>query len=361
MNIAEGLSTNAIIMIISATLAWIATFWSISQAPQKTNKTAANIWGFTASFAIAATMQIDFVFVAVTRFFGITNLAWLVSYMAGAFSLYMMVHVMHERMKLQSRAFSARYALIGTWLLLLIIFPAVAKGTDVVGRQYPVTLPEFAFMQVLYAYTTFMCFYVFNAFYRLQHEDVAMPVRLRWILIASSTFLGGVFFGSRSVIYNPIAFVFPSLAENSAILIAFNSVLRVVFVLSVVSWSLFFLPKGIMQKIARFIIFIDKLLMLRDLNELQDRIVSVYPSTTIATTTEVSHSWWLRVQNLDFYLYRSIIAILDSKKKLQANMDEQAQKLFEALNSVHDEAEFQALLTAYRTIGKQYRKKVMAS
>lgn len=119
--------------------------------------------------------------------------------------------------------------------------------------------------------------------------------------------------------------------------------------------------------------FVDRILALRDLMVLQNIVVKHCP---LVTPLDTPFTWFGRITNVDFLLYRAIITILDGKKTLATYLDalagsvthtataqsqaptdvDDAQMLYDHLAAVRDGSDFEALITAYRQVGRLYRK-----
>src|SRR5690554_5775781 len=104
--------------------------------------------------------------------------------------------------------------------------------------------------------------------------------------------------------------------------------------------------------------YVNKVLALRDLLMLQDIVVKHCP---LVTPLDTPFSWFGRLTNVDFLLYRAIITILDGKKILatyfdapagsvtfaavtQSHAPTDAQMLYDHLAAVQDGPDFEALI-----------------
>ncbi len=220
----------------------------------------------------------------------------------------------------------------------------------------PYTVPLLLFRVVGYVYITVNGVAIFGIFHRLQHQDKVLHTRIRWLVLAAITFAGILFFITRMLLF-VIAFFYPdfidtNIAKTMTAILGYVSFLRV-------GWVFFFIPGQVYRIVARPLIFADKLLALYALQALQAELVSLFPSVA---PFDLGHSWQQRWRGLDFHTYRTIISILDGKKKLQgdwannSNWDKKKRFLYGDLNAVNDNNNFDSLVASYRHIGTQYRK-----
>lgn len=349
--------------ILEAVLAWAAVVWAIRRI-RRANRVTAGTWSFIFLFAIAITAEIDVVANGINHFLGVNHFSWLVSYVSGAIGMYVIVQTLHMTLNVPYKSFLLAYGLVFTLVSFLALFPFVTQEPPVAEELMPYSLPLLLFRVIGYLYVGFACWIIFKTFNTLQRHDKVLHTRLRWLLLCLVASMGISFFVIR-IAYFTYVFIHPDMA-NSDMIKSLTMITRLLAICCV-GWLVFFVPSHILQVLTRPILHIDKLMALHDLNVIQKEIeafsLSVVPPDT-------DRSWRERQKNLDFHLYRGIIAILDGKKTLRnlvergtesanekANM--KVERLYRALTSVNDDSDFHELITSYRSVGRQLRKEVM--
>ncbi len=370
------MDVSQVIYKIGAVLSWGTFLWIIYRA-RTTSETTLQTWGFVAFFGGAVTVQIEPVYTAISRIFGVNNLAWLMSYCLGAVATYLTISALHGGLKIKEEPVIIRRILHVTLLALLLIFPAIARMPNKPDHTNPTTVAEILFMLALYVYGGCACLSISRTFFKLQRQDSVLHCRLRWLVIVATAFSGSMFFIGR-VPYVIIVFLHPDLALHPAVA-GIQQLSRAAF-FSCLGWVFFFLPTPVFQKLARPIEAADKLLALRELTAVQERVAALCPPVAPVI---LNQSWRERLQNLDFHLFRAVITILDGKKVLADHFaneagavalsqipgiarrstqltwnDDQARRLHQTLSAVPDNASYRDLVAAYRRVGRLYRKGV---
>ncbi|MCB9444051.1 MAG: hypothetical protein H6669_07425 [Ardenticatenaceae bacterium] len=370
------MAVSQVIYKIAAVLSWGTFLWIIYRA-RETNETTLQTWGFVAFFGGAVTVQIEPIYTTTGRIFGVNNLAWLLSYCLGAAATYLTINALHGGLKIKEEPVIMRRILYGTLLVLLLIFPAIARLPNTPDHTNPTTVAEIVFMLVLYLYGASACLSIAHTFFKLQQQDSILYSRLRWMIIVAAGIFGSGFFIAR-IPYVIIVFLHPALALHPAVA-AIQLLSRISF-FSCLVWVFFFLPTPVFQRLARPVETADKLLALRELNVVQKRVAALCPPVAPVI---LNQSWRERLQNLDFHLFRAVIAILDGKKVLADHFangneamvpspipgtasrsaqltrhNEQARRLYQTLDTVPDNTGYRDLVSAYRQVGRLYRKGV---
>lgn len=348
--------------ILEAVLAWAAAVWAIRKI-RRANRVTAGTWSFVFLFAIAITAEINIVADGLNQFVGVNHFSWLVTYVSGAIGMYVIVRTLHVTLNIPYRPSLLDYGLIFTLISFFLLFPFVTQEPAIAEELLPYTLPLLLFRVVGYCYVGFACWVVFKTFNSLQRHDKVLHTRLRWLLLCLVAGMGISFFVIR-IVYFTYVYIHPGLADSATV----RTLAMITRVLAIccVGWVVFFIPAPILQTLTRPILHLDKLMALRELSVIQSEIATLSPPVVPPDT---DRSWRERQRNLDFHLYRGIIAILDGKKTLtnlverEAGLPEannlKAQRLYHVLVTVDDNGDFHDLITHYRTIGRQWRKGVV--
>ena len=325
-------------------------------------------WGFTVCVAIGMTFMIEGVYLAFDRVVGVTNLAWLVTYVAFALAIYSITSGCFLVLE-APRPRLIPYSLLLTLAILIIVYPiGIATLPEKPDHTIPTTLTEFIFMQTLYLYVAALCLIPIATFTRLYRREAVLPAKLRWIVALATTISSAMVAGLK-VILTFMVFRDPG---TPALAVAYPMI-NVVLITASILWPMAFLPNSFYLLLARPIEFLDKVRALRELQALQKKLNRLCPPV-IGDTPDLRTS----LDNLDFHLYRSIIGILDAKKVLAGfsgtdedqplaraseatrpelpdwdGQDRQlAQSLHATLQTVNDHVAFPELVHAYRRVGR---------
>jgi hypothetical protein len=192
-----------------------------------------------------------------------------------------------------------------------------------------------------------------NMFFKYRNNSPLVHLKVRWVLLAIFNLFGALYFIIR-LPYTIAVYAQPELATRSigVGLMALLSVLS----FARVSMVFFFIPSIVYRVLCAPFLFIDKVRALRQLEALLARIAALTPHREAAA--EVNLSWLERQRNLDFLLYRSVISILDSKRRLNRVFieDDAAPKLVQTLNMIHDDQDVGELIAAYRSAAQNFRR-----
>ena len=368
------MSTSELVFIITATLSWVTFFWVLYRA-RSVNRRTLKTWGFIAFFGASVTVQIEPIYLGLTQVTGINNLAWLLSYCFGAIATYLTINALHYNLNIEAKPTTMRWLLYVTLASLLLTFPFIAQLPTKTNHAMPATVAEMVFMIALYAFGLCACFSIARTFFGLQKRDTALASRLRWFVIVLAGSFGGLCFAGL-IIYNTIVFTFPELGSDPWVQFILKTS-QIAFVSSSV-WVFFFLPSRVFSLLVLPCDIVDKLLTLRELTYVQDKVTAICPPVS---NISLDHGWRGNLANLDFQLYRAVIVILDGKKALsdyfsgnepivvadrQLGMSrtstqiigdrDMAWQLYQLLNAIPESADFRALVNTYRLTGRQLRR-----
>ena len=368
------MATSDLVFIITGLLSWVTFFWVLYRA-RSINRRTLKTWGFIAFFGASVTVQIEPIYLGLSQLTGINNLAWLFSYCFGAIATYFTINALHYNLDIKAKPTTMRWLLFATLTILIVTFPYIAQLPTKTDHAMPTTVAEMVFMIALYAFGLCACLSIACTFFGLQQQDSVLASRLRWFVIVLAGSFGGLCFAGL-IIYNTIIFTFPELGSVPLV----QSILKlsqIAFVSSSV-WIFFFLPFRIFSWLAYPWDILDKLLALRELTIVQDKVSAFCPPVT---NISMDPGWRGKLANIDFQLYRAIIVILDGKKALgdyfssdepqaisnvQLGMSrtsaqmigdrEMAWRLHQLLNAIPESADFRALVKTYRLTGRQLRR-----
>jgi hypothetical protein len=368
---------------VIATLAWFIAIYKFGAMRRdgqwRTGSVTFYFWTFSLCTAIGLTLMSWPMYLAFDRLVGLPNLGWLVTYVAFSLAIYYMSSGCYLVLK-QTRPHFMRWSLL---LTLVILFAVYALGIVALPEKpdhtVPETLVEVIFMETMYIYMAVLCAIPMITFAGLYRHEAFVSARIRW-LVGLATALISTFVLVMKIALTLLAFwdpVTPALAVLYPLISIGVVAVGILFPFS-------FLPNNLYQTMARPFEFLGKTLAWYELKSLQNRLDPLCPPV-VDDSPELKAS----LKNLDFYLYRVVIAILDAKKTLAGYADitndlavmpatmahmtgivlpewderklQQARLLHGELQKVDDSQEFSRLVKSYQKVSRVMRWKTWAN
>jgi len=370
--------------VVITIVAWAVTIWKMPVVLRNRrwahDERVLRSWAFALFFALSITFQVDVVYLAVDAFTGVNNLSWLAAYVCLALAIYFVSTACCMAMRVRQPGWILPY-LVVTLGLFAAIFPlGVATIPEWTEHTAPRSGCDLLFMQFMYVYAIVLGAIPALAFARFTRHEGAFPTRIRTGVTLLAVILALVYFLTKCVV-SLLAFFYPSSS-----LVSYLATLAMVLTgASGLLWSLVFAPNRLYLSLARPFTFCEKVLTLKDLKQLQARLNRLCPPVAPGQAT-----WWERLKNLDFYIYRAVIGILDGKKMLADYLEvleaeqgsgdalslskghrlcrpetfahrwdgraiEEAIRLHQALQGAPEPQDFQRLVAVYRDIGRRLK------
>jgi hypothetical protein len=368
---------------VIATLAWFIAIYKFGAMRRdgqwRTGSVTFYFWAFSLCTAIGLTLMSWPMYLAFDHLVGLPNLGWLVTYVAFSLAIYYMSSGCYLVLK-QTRPHFMRWSLL---LTLVILFAVYALGIVALPEKpdhtVPETLVEVIFMETMYIYMAVLCAIPMITFAGLYRHEAFVSARIRW-LVGLATALISTFVLVMKIALTLLAFwdpVTPALAVLYPLISIGVVAVGILFPFS-------FLPNNLYQTMARPFEFLGKTLAWYELKSLQNRLDPLCPPV-VDDSPELKAS----LKNLDFYLYRVVIAILDAKKTLAGYADitndlavmpatmahmtgivlpewderklQQARLLHGELQKVDDSQEFSRLVKSYQKVSRVMRWKTWAN
>jgi hypothetical protein len=378
---------DIVVAVTVALVGWVVCLNRLGMVWRKGRRTTdwrvVSSWLFMLMFALCVTFQVVPLSVALNGLAGVPNLSWLLAYVSLAVALYFAVSFACATAKIHDPRW-LRPALVIVLAILAVIFGlGIATSPEWPNHNVPRSASDLVFMQTLYVYALATCLVFTLIFGRLVRDERTVPTRLRiaTTVIAGST--ASAFFLVK-IVFAGLGYIHPSWPALPLL----EHLYTVLMGLSGLVWALGFLPHRAYLTLARPFLFIDKVLALWDLREVQGRIDRLCPPLAPHTTPKgVLQRAWATWRNLDYHLYRTLIHILDGKQTLTASLrtvdDEKSQAasylrlrvglrdtsvlrnsdstleegrwLQSILREVADGVEYLELVMAYRKVGRHLR------
>lgn len=359
---------------IIASLAWFIVFYKFSAMRRdnrwRTGSVTFYYWVFSLCFAIGLTFMIVPVYTAFDHFIGLPNFGWLISYASITLAVYFSGAACYLILK-QRRPRIVSWSVLVTLTALITIYSiGIVTLPEKPDHTIPELLPEAIFMGTLYIYAAVFCIIPIVTFTRLFLDEQVVSARLRWLVAASLSFAAAFALTMKIVL---TMFVFRD--SDSSALVMLSPAISVSIGLVGILFPISFLPNEWYQIMARPFEFTGKAISLHRLKALQARLNTLCPPV-IEKKMSVRESF----NDLDFHLYRTVIAILDAKQTLigYANVTDelttqpsimmykadgaqlvwdksklqQARLLHRELQKADDEADFAQIVQAYRKISR---------
>jgi len=307
---------QAIIDISIAAVAWAVTVFKFNAVHREwrgdRDRRVLSSWAFALFFSLCMTFQVDAVYVTVDTLVGVNNLSWLLAYLCLILAIYFVCTGCCIAMKVDPPRWALPYLAV-TAGLLVIIFPfGVATTPEWADHTVPRSVPEFLFMELLYTYAIIMGVIPALAFARFQRNEGTLPTRLRTSVILLAAILAITFFVVK-VVASLLGLLVPSLP----LVLYLMGLSRLLMAASGLLWTLTFAPNRLYLALARPFMFHEKVLALRDLRSLQARLNHLCPPVVPDQPT-----WWDQLRSLDFYIYQTVIGILDGRKMLASRLEQ---------------------------------------
>lgn len=331
---------------------------------------------YLGTYALGMTFEVEAIYLAFDAWVGVPNLSWLIAWIGITTSTYFITCVFYK----------VRKTLIPLWLhislsvclliYLMMFLLGISHSSEWPSHVVPRNAFDFVFMETIFVFgaLNFLVIAVNEAHIYLNEK--ALVGRIRWGIAIIISIGAAIFFVLR-IILTLWSYLYP---ESSAIVGIYTMALMVqIFSGSLI--SLPFLPTHLLLYFARPLIAVDKLWGLKKLEVVQASLDSFFPPVV-----PQQMSWWEVIKNINFYEYRTLISILDSKTMLSAYLEaqefvflernqmimfragddlkawdkttqEKAATLFKALQNVNDNLEFDELVQAYRQLGLLLQQK----
>ncbi len=295
---------------VIAILAWLIAIYKFGAMRRdgqwRNGSVTFYFWAFSFFTAIGLTLMVWPAYLAFDRFVGLPNLGWLVTYVAFSLAIYYMASGCYLVLK-QARPRLMPLSLWFTLVILLVVYVwGIVSLPEKPDHTVPETLAEVIFMETMYIYMVVLCAIPMVTFTRLYRREAFVSARIRWF-VGMATALISTFVLVMKIALTLLSFQNPT----TPALTVLYPLISVGVVTVGVLFPLSFLPNNLYQTLARPFEFLGKALALYELKTLQNRLDPLYPPVIDDSPNLLSS-----LKNLDFHLYRVIIAILDAKKIL---------------------------------------------
>ncbi len=298
--------------IMVALAAWAVAILKFNAVRRNVRRTrdqrVFGLWLFSLCFALSLTHLIRPFHVCFDAFFGLNNLSWLMAYVYLALGIYFLSFAGWLLHQCESRHWPLLVLICTLGLLLALFVTGICRSPEWPDHNAPRNDFDLLFMVVFYLYAIIVGAVPVSGLYKTYRREQSISTRLRFFV----GFLAGVmaisFFVAKSA-YILYAYFYPASGILQYLLALSMFFMGTSGLLAVAA----FLPGGLYRDIPEALFLWRRLMALRDLKVVEDRLNCLCPPVVVDDST-----WWERVRNINFFTYRSVIAILDGQRTLSA-------------------------------------------
>ena len=359
---------------IIAGLAWFIAIYKFNAMRRdgqwRTGSVTFYYWAFALFFAIGLTFMIWPVYLAFDRFTGLPNFGWLIIYASFSLAVYFSSAACYLILKQPQPRLLPWSLLVTLAILIAIYIVGIVTLPEKADHTIPEQLSEVIFMETIYVYVAVFCAIPIFTFTRLFWGEKIVSARIRWAV--------GIVLSLAATAVLIIKIVLTLLAfrnPNTPALAALYPLISIGVVIVGILFPLAFLPNKWYLAAARPFEFVGKVISMVELKALQNRLNTLCPPV-------IEDKLTLRetLNDLDFHLYRAVIAILYAKQTLAGYAGitddfavqpvtmahkagktppawseqklQQARLLHHELQKTDDEADFTQMVQSYRKISR---------
>ncbi len=249
-------------------------------------------------------------------------------------------------------------------LLGYLHFFYISKITWMPDHHIPRNLPEWIYMTTLFVYGAILGGVPIIEHIRDYSKETAIPTRTRYVTLIIARTASTSYFLIK-ILRATVGFFSPTYAELDTLLTAHDIALGITGIF----WIGMFLPNKFLMQISTPGIFLSKYLAYGRLRKIPQYFSTFQTDLSPISLVNEPDSFWDLLANLNFYLYRTVIHILDIKQGLEGTLSEnkhiswdairqhKAKHLHLALKSVEDDRDYWLLIHDYAKVALQLRIK----
>ncbi|NUM45363.1 MAG: hypothetical protein HUU38_11720 [Anaerolineales bacterium] len=256
----------------------------------------------------------------------------------------------------------ATFMLISTFAVLsYLFFFHVAHLNRIPDHNIPHDFSEWLFMLTLFVYGMILGGIPILEHLKDYSKETAIPTRTRYITLIVARTASTIYFLVK-IVMATLGFFVPSYSGLATLLKIHD------FTLSITGlfWIGMFLPNKFLMQISAPIIFLNKWFAYGRLRNIPQFFRTFQPDHSPISVVNEPDSLWDLLIHLNFYLYRTVIHILDIKQSLEGTLlenqhlsweairQDKAKYLHIALNSVEDDRDYWLLIHDYARVARQF-------
>jgi hypothetical protein len=270
------------------------------------------LWLMVLFLALMLTFEADPVYALIDRVTGVNNLSWLFAYWAGIVSQYFVWRICAKR---PSRPMVVYLVITG--VLLAVIFPFGPGSTpEILYHVVPYNGFEALYVGVFYAFAiTALGPAPIKTLLKTYRSSQFPLAKARALVTLSMLYTAVMFASTKATVF--IGGLLAPLRQSS-LAANITTGIEIVGIGTIISGALLFSSNRVYVILNKPFEFAQKALMLRKLSRLRS---SLKPITPGAMSLQYP-AWWIQLRNLDFYIYRTVIDILDGRRAIAITLED---------------------------------------
>ncbi|MCB0032770.1 MAG: hypothetical protein KDE51_02025 [Anaerolineales bacterium] len=301
---------------------------------------------FIMPIILSVLLAIDPIYYAVSNLSGISNFAWLLSYLLLIVSVYYMAKTCWEIFEASMPNYIFWFSCLSAISLTFIFIFGIATTPNWPDHDIPRSSKDMMFMVWLYMHVSLIIILLIRQVYlarRTAVQEVNLPARhiIDFYLVAATIICSGfvlkafVTISSYEMWFQPRSQLL--LVELSRLLMTFGGIIWMVG---------FFSPNYVMVDLSQVTSYLTKWRQLHTLRKLERELHKFVPPATSNPVLLVRKSWVDEVKDPDFYLHHVLVSILDASKNLSAKKQtcEQEDRLITLLSQLPQDGDFKELI-----------------
>ncbi len=304
---------NPDIGIALSIIAWIITAFKFAtiqwKKVRKDGQVVLNYW----LTMLCVSFTLTFLVEGLANFFDahtFNNLSRLIAYCSAITGLYFSTVATLYVVKKPSGRPSIGWIKISLILTLFILMALYARFIWAIPQwkdhHVPQSLPEAAFMFTMFVFAFMLCVVLTRANITFLHLEKSAVMRLRVFTLILTSIIAGLYFGVKIVLVG--GYFLPILANQTLISLSLD-----LLVLTALLWIVSLLSNN---KYVRVVVISRNIWSWKtycDLLYMKDRLLQLCPEVALSPGNP---PLWKFMLNPEYYLYRAIIVIMDSKAML---------------------------------------------
>lgn len=351
------------ILIVVCIISWVVTIWRLRAilVSKHWKGSQQNILLYWFGMLVCFSTTLTFMITPIASFFDkytlpnvsilITHCLFLACQYFGMVTLFATLGILTKR----STIHWLQPALVIEYIILLVVYSTLLVKAPDNLTEVPQSISIVIFKLLTYPFGFVLCVVVMQTILTHLPSKISVVLRLRALLIFFSMGAVGLYIFTRLLIY--LSYLFPII--NTSMLLTSSDILllcaTVLFLAALLSNRMY----------ARFLIFskiIDAWHTFQDLYYLAQTLLTYCP--VVGGLPLAYPQFWLFVFNPDYYIYRAIIAIMDSKITMMGLLQTETSTipesqlpkalfLHKALQATNPSNDFADIVEAYRRVSKE--------
>lgn len=312
MNITKWIELQNHISQIDAVLFLILAIIILSRV-QLRKRVIVAMWLFILLHGIAMIFEVHAIYLRFNHWVGVGNLSWLIAWICLATQLYMCPVAYADAFNKRIPVWSTIWYFGNILAFVLLFVSSIRFAPERYIHIFPYSLSEALFMGLLFGFGTTITIYgTYIAYQEFYREEKTPTGKLRGAISVTVSIMAVLFFSTRTLL-TIVGFFIPETPLTNGMYIA--SMVFMVLTGMLLVFSQF--PRPIVSVVLLVGSHLSKIIIYHRLSRIQSLIRQYVPSVV-----PPERGYWYQPgtwQRIDFFIYQSLIDILDGKQILVAN------------------------------------------